>query len=73
MGPEGLSDALIAAMGYGLPCVMIGVSGNTEALAEGPTGIWSPAKMSKSWPTGCCACCEIPSAAGRWAAPPATP
>ncbi len=40
---EGLSNALLAAMAAGLPCVATDVGGTREAVAEGETGLLVPA------------------------------
>ena len=51
---EGLSIALLEAMAAGLPCVVMDVGGNAEAVVDGETGFVGMASNSQ----GPCPACS---------------
>lgn len=46
---EGISNALLEAMSFGLPCLASAVGGNSEVLGQGKYGVLLPPNDVKAW------------------------
>jgi glycosyltransferase involved in cell wall biosynthesis len=46
---EGMSNSLLEAMATGLPCVVSGIGGNTDLIADGETGRLVSAATPEAW------------------------
>jgi glycosyltransferase involved in cell wall biosynthesis len=48
---EGMSNSLLEAMATALPCVASSIGGNTDLLAEGPSGVLVAPNTAEAWST----------------------
>jgi glycosyltransferase involved in cell wall biosynthesis len=62
---EGMSNSLLEAMATALPCVVSGIGGNTDLIADGQTGRLVRAATPKAWSETLLELLENPSDARR--------
>ncbi len=60
---EGMSNALLEAMGSGLPCLASAIGGNDDLIEEGKTGMLLPPEDRSAWTSALLECLSRPDQA----------